>query len=300
MPGINKLESNLTPLPHHGGLYTFLGIFKSWMFFSLRVGQEKRVIKEDIVEFMLGGVIVLDEFQRITYLNPSAARMLGKEKEQFLNQPIAETSSDLASHINAWTRKPKENNSRFETVILGGMILNSSLSFIEDWKGQITGRVMVLYDITDHVRMEKSLQIQANGLARLNHFTQALSQVSAKVAASAELDQVFQTLSVELRHLGLNFFIGLNRAGQAGYKIEFTSLSSDGLTQIENITGFGILGYLVPDLDDFLQYDATTIDRSIYFPHLMKSIGKILPLLPQGVDHPILNTIGIAPTSAGF
>ncbi|MDR3577556.1 MAG: histidine kinase dimerization/phosphoacceptor domain -containing protein [Anaerolineaceae bacterium] len=275
-------------------------MLESWMFFSLRVGQQQPIIREKIVEYMSGSVIVLDAHERITYLNPSAVRMLNVEPLQALKRTLADIAPELTSELNIRKTHPVELKLGQETVSFENMVYNISRSVIQDWKGETSGRVLVLHNITDRERLEQTLQARAAELARSSAFTQALSQVAARLAASPDLDQVFQTMKVELRRMEIDFLVALSKPEQAGFVIEFLSLASPLLRQLERVTGISAKGFILPGYDELLRVGGAAKDRAIYYSQPVQSMRRIVSQLSGLFEQPIMNAIGLSTDTTGY
>jgi PAS domain S-box-containing protein len=275
-------------------------IYKSWMYYSLRVGQEQPFIREKIVENMHGSVIVLDAHERITYLNPYAVQMLNIEPLQALKRTMTEIAPELASQLSIRKTSPVELKPGTVTVTLEKMVYSQSCSVIQDWKGETSGQVLVFNNITDRERLEQTLQSRAAELARSNSFTQALSQVAARVAGSPDLDQVFQTMRTELHRMKIDFLVALSRPGQAGFVIEYLSLASPLLRQLERVTSISAKGFVLPDYDELLRVGGAARDRAIYFPQPVQSMRRIVSKLSGLFEQPIMSAIGFTNDTTGY
>ena len=275
-------------------------IYKSWMFFSLRVGQEKSFIREKIVEYMRDCVIALDADQRVTYLNPYAAQILKTESLQALQKPIAEISPELATQFDIQDNQQAVLKPGQETVTVGNTAYSISLSLIKDWKGETSGQVLVLHNITDRELLEQTLNARAAELSRSSAFTQALSLVAARVAASPDLDQVFETMSVELHRQRIDFLVALSKPAQSGFTLEYLSLASPLLKKLEQVTGIAAKGFQLPAYDELLRVGGSAKDGAIYYPQPIQSMQSIMSKLAELFIHPIISAVGITAETTGF
>jgi PAS domain S-box-containing protein len=258
----------------------------TWAIFALRVGQTLPLMREKVVETMHDGVIILGENQNIAYLNPAARRMFQLQSEQNEKLSLPQLSPILSTHI--------KNQTSDDSILIGEMSYSLRQSSIEDWKGDISGQVLVLRNVTDHERMEQALQKRALELSRSNVFIQALSMVAARAAASADLKQVYNTLRDELHRLDLDFCLGMRSPDQGGYVIEYLSLDFAVLQVLEKLIGLKGIGFRLPELGEINAINGIEQDGAIFVPRIIDSLHLVFERFPKNFEETLLKASGLS------
>jgi PAS domain S-box-containing protein len=263
----------------------------SWAIYGLRIGQSLPIMREKVVETMRDSVIVLDSQNCAAYLNP-AARMMFKS---FQNTAPKNTSHQLDPQLEKFILAVETNSeNKSDFVTLGEMIFSVSRSIIEDWKGDTTGQILVLRNVTDRDRMEKALQAHAVKQARSMAFTQSLSQLAARIAVSSDLEQILTTLRDELHRLGLEFCVASRVPNQKGYSIEYLSLDHAILQLMEKMLGKKAKGFHLPELGELTGPNAIEEDGAIYMPKISDNLHMIFEKLPHNFEQIFWDSVGIS------
>ena len=174
--------------------FTLSGLAAAWALFHLRLLDIVPVARDAVIESMNDGVIVLDTQNRIVDLNPAAQRIIGRPASEAIGQPIniADSSASLATGLGRRIADPEGQDFRSEIVRLSAhdevhipqLVLGSPLSLTKgsvevsamtfdlrisplyDRRGHLTGRLVVLRDITERVRAEEALRRARDELER--------------------------------------------------------------------------------------------------------------------------------------
>jgi PAS domain S-box-containing protein len=170
-------EFDLLPLP---GIdftpFTFnvTGGLMGWGLFRYRMLTIVPVAREAIIESMSDGVIVLDEQNRVVDVNPAARAILGQPANAILGQPAAVVFEPWAQVAQRY----QELTHVHEEIVLaqpaGEQHFDLRISPLADPQGRLSGRLIVLRDISERVRTERALRAseeanrqQAEDIARL-------------------------------------------------------------------------------------------------------------------------------------
>jgi len=128
--------------------FTLSGLALAWGIFHLRLLDIVPVARDTVIESMSDGVIVLDGQGRIVDLNPAAARLVGRTAGQVVGQPVRQALAALPT----LALRCQEAAETQEEIILGEgqaqRTLDVSLSPLRDRRGRLTGRLIVLRDVT--------------------------------------------------------------------------------------------------------------------------------------------------------
>ncbi|MBN1286200.1 MAG: PAS domain S-box protein [Anaerolineae bacterium] len=131
--------------------FTVASIALVWDMWRYRLFDIVPVARDAIIENMADGVIVIDVQNRIVDLNPVGRRIINHPDERIIGRPVEQVfdpASDLiAQHIDV-------TEAHAEIVLsydpdLAPCHLDLRLSPLFDKRGQLTGRMIVLRDITE-------------------------------------------------------------------------------------------------------------------------------------------------------
>ena len=153
--GLVSFEAN--PMPF---LFTLTGVVFFWAIFRLRLLDLVPVAREALVEELPDGVLVVDEAGRVLDLNPAARALLGVRGEDH-GAALAPLRRLLAGPIPA---EPV----RVETgAAEGARRLEVRVTPVRDRGGGAGGRLLVLRDLTEGERRDRSLALQRAYLEQL-------------------------------------------------------------------------------------------------------------------------------------
>lgn len=131
------------------------GLIYGWSMFRYQLFDIVPVAREMLIGSMIEGVIVIDIKDRVIDMNPAARQMIGNNGS--LGQPIARLLArcpELQACCMELNDEPRE-------VMLdcpcGIRWLNVTVSPLLDNSGQVTGRLVVMRDITKRMIVEKAL-----------------------------------------------------------------------------------------------------------------------------------------------
>ena len=143
------------PMPF---LFTLSGMALAWGIFRLRLLDIVPVARDKVIEGMSDAVVVLDAENRIVDLNPAARRVIGPGAEA----SIGRSAGDVLSAWAAGIRPYAPSASAHAEVRLGTgderRDYDLRVSPLMDGQGRLTGKLLVLHDVTDRKRVEEELQ----------------------------------------------------------------------------------------------------------------------------------------------
>jgi PAS domain S-box-containing protein len=132
------------------GLILAWGIFRQQMFTLVPVARER------LIEGMADGVVVVDASQRIVDVNPSALAIIGRPPRDTIGQPAAQVLTqfgNLTELLRAGEEVATQEVSLGEEEAVRYYDLRASL--LRDRRGQPTGRLIVMRDITRRRKAEQ-------------------------------------------------------------------------------------------------------------------------------------------------
>ncbi|HEU0076327.1 MAG TPA: histidine kinase N-terminal 7TM domain-containing protein, partial [Longimicrobiaceae bacterium] len=146
VPGIN-----LTPFvfPVKGALLT-VGIFRFGLLSIVPVARDA------VIEAMQDGVIVLDGADRVVDINPAAQAILGAPSRRVIGGPVL----DLPHLGAAWAARGRSPGAPELTVGAGeeARTFDVRVSAVSAPRSGLSGRLVVLRDVSERARVEQALQ----------------------------------------------------------------------------------------------------------------------------------------------
>src|SRR6266516_5187268 len=152
--GLSPLPNlDLTPLA-----FTVTGIAMAWSLFRFRLLDITPVARYAVVESMSDAVIVLDKYNRITDLNPAAQRLLGHTLSELVGQPAALVASAWSDQTERFRDVTEAHEEIVLTVDGTPRSFDLRISPLSGRRGSLTGRLLVLRDITERKQAMEALE----------------------------------------------------------------------------------------------------------------------------------------------
>ncbi len=163
--------------------FTVSGLTFAWAIFRYQLLDLVPVARDVLVDRMSDGMIVLDAQDRIVDLNPAMLKIAGLDAGQAVGRPVAEVLQRRRDLVERFL-----DASQVQAEVTLGRVdevrhYDLRVSPLTDRRGRLTGRLVVLRDISDRVRAEEALR----------QYTQELE------ASNAELDAFAHTVAHDLK-----------------------------------------------------------------------------------------------------
>lgn len=131
---------------------------------------EKAASKElfqTVFDHSAAAILVADRADKIFAWNPFARGILGREDRELFNKPLGELFERVEwERLNAVFLKKKGAIAEEETRIVqpGGQLLDVSMSasFVKDGTGEITGKILIMLDISRQKEAERKIRESEN------------------------------------------------------------------------------------------------------------------------------------------
>ena len=165
--------------------FTISGLAIAWGLFRFRLLDIIPVARDTVIEDVSDGVIILDAQNRFIDINPATQRIIGYSLSEVIGQPFARVLSqqpELVKHSYVHAIETMEAYS--EVVIEKGekqYYYELRISPLHDQYGHLTGRLIILHDITEHKLIEaerKDMEEKAQLTSRLS----TLGKMAAGIA----------------------------------------------------------------------------------------------------------------------
>jgi PAS domain S-box-containing protein len=151
--------SQLSPFPHLDltpFAFTLAGLLWTWGLFHFRLLDIVPIARSAVIESMSDAVIVLDAQNRIVDLNPAAQRIVRRTAAEAIGQPARDVLSGRPDLLERY-RDATEARAEIALGVESRCFYDLRISPLYDRRRRISGRLIVLRDITDRKRAEEQL-----------------------------------------------------------------------------------------------------------------------------------------------
>jgi PAS domain S-box-containing protein len=166
-------DLDLTPLG-----YSLGGLVLAWGLFRYRLFDIVPVARDKVIENMIDGVLVLDPQGRIVDANPAMLQLIGRSAGEVVGRPVAHV---LTGQLDLVERYRDVREARTQITVGEGELqryFDLRISPLYEQQKTLTGRVVVLHDITEHKQVEEDLRLAHEQLqATLNALPDLLFEV---------------------------------------------------------------------------------------------------------------------------
>jgi PAS domain S-box-containing protein len=271
---------NLLDLTPFG--FTITGLAMSWSLFRYRLLDIAPVARNAVFESMSDAVIVLDQHNRITDLNPAAQHLLGRPLSELIGHPADQVASVWPAQTTRF-RDVREAHEEITLDVSGTpCVFDLRISPLFDRSGSLTGRLIVLRDIT-----ERKQAMEATEQAR-----------RAAEAANQAKSAFLATMSHEIR-TPMNAIIGMT-----GLLLD-TDLTNEQREYTETVrSSSDTLLTIINDILDFSKIEADKLELERQPFDLRECVESALDLLAarateKGIDLAYVLDERVPPTIYG-
>jgi PAS domain S-box-containing protein len=133
-------------------LFVLTGAVLVWGLFRFHLLDLAPIVRSSVFETMLDAVLVLDPYRRVVRVNPAAERALGKPAAEVVGQQAETLLPVEPSKLNGDGEETKRDE-----VVLGKNHHELTSAPLRDRAGRVTGRVIVLRDVTERHKAQGRL-----------------------------------------------------------------------------------------------------------------------------------------------
>jgi len=244
--------------------FALVGVIIVWNIYYLGLFNVVTVARSLLMYNMKGGVIVLDMQGRILYLNPTAERILDQPSSRALRLQVEQLPPAWAAVVERY----RDTLEVHDELVLGDGEAQSYYDFhispILDQRARPIGRLVVMYDITEHKRAGANLEAQKRLLENLVAIARATAkQTTLDATLRSALNMALSLTGAERGSLFL-----LDKDGKVTHSI----LASDDRPPrqrreiVERVMTSGLAGWVVRHRQPALIPDTDHDERWIHLP----------------------------------
>jgi len=173
--GTIPVAFRITDLQYASIGFTITGILLCWALFRYRLFDMVPIARDALIERMTDGMMVLDMHDRVVDLNPAAQNILGISAQD----AIGKSASTVLDHWPELLDRLRDMIEIRHDVTINERITQRHydvrISPLTAWRGYLTGRMIVLHDVTEQVQLfhevhELATRDSLTGLYNRRHF----------------------------------------------------------------------------------------------------------------------------------
>ncbi len=173
MPWVGNLLyiAGLVPLP---GLdltpiaFALTGLAAGVGFLRFQILELVPIARDTLVESMSDGVLVVDAQNRVVDINPMACRAIGCDPARVIGQQAGVALAAWPDLVARYRDVPEAQAEIAVDSLAGSRWLDLRISPLYDRRKRLTGRLIVLHDVTERRQAEQALQEYAHELEASN------------------------------------------------------------------------------------------------------------------------------------
>lgn len=197
-----------------------------------------------VVHSIHDSVIVVDNQNCIMDLNPAAQKAIGQPASALIGNPLDQVWPDLFNEVKGKGQKGVVDSAEKR-------MYDVSISPVSNWRGLITGRVIVAHDITERTQAEKQIK------KSLREKEVLLREIHHRVKNNLQI--ISSLLSLQSRYIRDTQYTELLRDSQN--RIRSMALIHEKLYQSENLADIDFEGYIRTLINELVRTYNADVDR---------------------------------------
>ncbi len=240
------------------GLIVIFGISRLGLFDIVPIARST------VVDSLNSGVVVLDLNNCVVDINPTAERIIGQSASDVVGQPFDQI---LAGQSHLVERYRGVNEAHDEISLGRGKNQRDydlHISALRDQRGRLSGRLIIVHDITERRRAESDLTAQK----RLFESLVAMARATAKRTSLEETLQSAVNMAATLTEaeLGSMFLLDVNGVVTHAVLARGKVLPTQRQDIVGSVMKEGLVGWVVRHRQPALIHDTARDDRWVDLP----------------------------------
>jgi PAS domain S-box-containing protein len=145
---------DLTPLA-----FAATGLIVSWGLFNYRMFDLAPIAREALIERLSDGILVLSKDRVLIDINPAASRLIHRSASEIIGKPIETILSDRLDLVQRYL---DTIDAQAEIELNKNQWVELRFSPLYDKKKQLSGRIIVIRDITERKKAAAEMAFQRN------------------------------------------------------------------------------------------------------------------------------------------
>ena len=151
------------------------------------------IARDTLIEKMTDGVMVLDRQNRVVDMNPAGLRLLGRASSAVIGQSAQTALAPWRQWVERFIDTP-QTQSECMTQDTPPRYIDLRITSIWDWRQRMSGRLVVMRDVTGLKQTEQTLRQRIEELTTLSSITQTLT-------AQTDLAAMIESAGDQLRQI---------------------------------------------------------------------------------------------------
>ncbi|RMH02288.1 MAG: PAS domain S-box protein [Chloroflexi bacterium] len=221
--------------------FLFTSLMLAWGMYGFRLIDIAPVARNSVIENMNDGMIVLNNNNYIVDLNPSAERILGKPAAQIIGKSAGEVLGQWPGFRIQTKLQSELDSGPIQLQVQNAIrFYNLRISPLHNKKGVISGRLVMLHDVTEQKKAEeayrtlvnKSLQgliiLQDMRVVFVNPAMEEMTGYSAEELYAFSPDELRNLIHPEDQEEIVNLLQNLIAGKEKFYRLDFRFRRRDG------------------------------------------------------------------------
>jgi GAF domain-containing protein/PAS domain-containing protein len=294
----------LSPIPYldlTSVAFTFSALLFAWALFRYRLLDVVPVARDAVVASMTDVVIVIDLQNRIVDINPAGQQALSRTAASTIGQPIERVLANWSDLVEHYLNVPEvhEEIALSDSTGAGQSYFDLRVTPISDRRGRVTGRLIVLRDITQG-RLAESLSDSEKRMRHRAAQLQTVAEVARAITSERHLSELLPLVTQLISERFGFYHVGIFLLDQNGEYAVLQAASSEGGQQLLaqrhqlKVGQTGIVGYVAGSGLARMVTDVSQDTEFVSNPHLPLTRSEMA--LPLKVRERVIGVLDVQST----